>query len=71
MIISFKHAGLKAFHLTGSKAGIQAIHAGKLRILLTALSTATEPKDLNSPAWRLHELKGDKAAYWALTVHAN
>ena len=71
MIISFKHAGLKAFHLTGRKAGIQPIHAGKLRILLTALSTATAPKDLNSPAWRLHELKGGKAAYWALTVHAN
>ena len=71
MIVSFKHAGLEAFHRRGSKAGIQAIHAPKLRILLTALSTATAPKDLNAPAWRLHPLKGENASYWALTVHAN
>ena len=37
MISSFRHKGLDAFFRLGTKAGIQAHHAPKLRILLTAL----------------------------------
>lgn len=36
MIKSFKHKGLEKFFKTGSKAGIQAAHAVKLNILLSA-----------------------------------
>jgi len=38
MILTFKHKGLRAFFLTGRTAGIQPIHAKRLRELLTALN---------------------------------
>ena len=54
MIRSIKHKGLSEFYLTGRLKGIQAHHAARLRILLTALDAAKEIKDLNVPAWNLH-----------------
>lgn len=71
MILSFKHKGVKQFFETGSKAGIQAMHAGKLRIMLTRLDTAVSPKDMDAPGWRLHPLKGDLADHWAVWVDKN
>lgn len=71
MILSFEHKGLEAFFLRGSKAGIQAIHADRLRELLTALSVAKGPQDMGRPSWKLHGLKGDRAGYHAVTVQAN
>ena len=56
MIRSFRHKGLEAFFRKGSKAGIQAQHASKLRILLTALDYAKKPEDMNAPGWRFHGL---------------
>jgi proteic killer suppression protein len=49
MVKSFRHAGLKKFFRTGSKAGIQPAHAGKLSIQLYALDAAKSPTDLNTP----------------------
>lgn len=71
MILSFRHKGLEAFFASGRTAGIQAIHAKRLRELLTALNVASEPKDLSRPSWRLHALSGDRAGVYALTVQAN
>ncbi len=71
MILTFKHKGLEAFLSTGSKAGIQAIHAARLRELLTALSVASGPQDLMRPSWRVHGLSGDRAGFHAVTVQAN
>jgi proteic killer suppression protein len=39
MIKSFKHKGLEKFYSTGTKKGIQATHATKLRMQLAALDT--------------------------------
>jgi proteic killer suppression protein len=44
---------LELFFRTGSKKGIQPIHADKLRIQLAALDNAVGPEDMNNPAWRL------------------
>ncbi|GMV00529.1 MAG: type II toxin-antitoxin system RelE/ParE family toxin [Burkholderiaceae bacterium] len=71
MIVSFRHKGLQAFFLTGSKAGIQAMHAKRLRELLTALHAARGPQDMARPAWRLHALVGERAGFHAVTVQAN
>lgn len=71
MIKSFRHKGLEAFHQTGSLAGIQPIHAKRLREQLTALSVAHGTEDLIRPGWRLHGLTGDRAGYFSLTVQAN
>jgi len=71
MIKSFRHAGLKNFFLTGSKAGIQPIHVKKLNLLLSMLDEANEPKDMSLPGWNLHELKGDQAGKWWVKVNGN
>ena len=71
MILSFRHKGLERFYTTGTTKGIQAIHAARLRDLLTALSVARGQQDLARPSWRLHGLTGDRAGFHAVTVQAN
>lgn len=71
MIRSFIHKGLQNFFLTGSKAGIQAAHAAKIRRQLAQLEQSEAPRDMNVPGWRLHELKGDRAGHWSVTVNGN
>ena len=71
MIKSFKHKGLRQFYETGNIAGIQPDHKQKLRIRLSALDTATCIEDMNTPGWRLHNLKGDPKGYWAIDVSKN
>ena len=71
MIKSFRHKGLQRFFETGSKSGIQAVHATRLRLQLAALDQAIQPEDLSASAWALHPLKGDLKGQWALTVNGN
>ena len=71
MIKSFAHKGLERFHRKGSKAGIEAIHAKRLRLILALLEQARVIDDMNAPALVLHRLKGDLAGYWSVTVQAN
>ncbi|MFZ5561385.1 MAG: type II toxin-antitoxin system RelE/ParE family toxin [Pseudomonadota bacterium] len=71
MIRSFKHKGLKAFYDTGNTAGIQAMHAPRLRVILATLAQATKPDDMNAPSFRLHPLKGARKGEWAVTVQTN
>ncbi len=71
MIRTFRHKGLERYFKTGSVAGIQAIHAKRLRELLTALQVAAGPQDLARPSWRVHGLTGERAGFYALTVQAN
>ena len=71
MIQSFKHKGLKQFYESGSKRGIQAAHALRLRMQLAALDTAQTIEDLDIPGYRLHRLSGARKATWSITVSGN
>lgn len=71
MIKGFLHKGVERFFATGSKAGIQPVHAQKLRLQLAALNRARKPEDMAVPSWRLHPLKGKLAGHWAVSVDAN
>jgi len=71
MIKSFQHKGLERFFETGSKAGIQAVHAPRLGAMLRRLNEATTAKDMNLPGWGLHLLKGDLKGHCAVTVSGN
>ncbi len=72
VIKTFRHGGLERFYRTGSKAAIQPKHDKRLRTPLTALDAATQPGDLAViRGWRLHELKGDQAGRWSITVNGN
>jgi proteic killer suppression protein len=71
MIKNFKHKGLEKFFLTGSKAGIQTVHARKLQLILGRLNASTSPRDMNLPGLHLHELKGDRQGIWSVRVSGN
>ncbi|MCZ7670952.1 MAG: type II toxin-antitoxin system RelE/ParE family toxin [Chloroflexi bacterium] len=71
MIKDFKHKGLERFFLTGSKAGVQAAHTKKLRLILGRLNASTSPRDMNLPGLYLHELKGNRQGTWSVRVSGN
>lgn len=71
MIKSFAHKGLERFYGTGNKAGIQAQHEKRIRLILGRLIASCEPKDMNLPGLRLHALQGDLNGFWAVDVSGN
>jgi proteic killer suppression protein len=71
VIIGFSHKGLAKFFETGSKSGIQAQHATRLRLILGRLGAATAPHDMALPGLALHPLKGSQAGRWAVSVSGN
>ena len=71
MIREFKHKGLEKFFLQGSKAGIQAKHAGRMRLILGRLHVVTTPKDMDLPGLSLHELVGNRKGTWSVKVSGN
>ncbi len=71
MIRSFRHKGIEAFFRTGSKAGIQPLHAKRLRLQLARLDTAKTPEDMNLPGWKCHALTGDLDGHRAVWVDKN
>jgi len=71
MIRTFKHKGLERFFFTGSRRGILPEHADKIARILDRLDASISPADMNLPGYRLHELKGQDADTWSVTVNAN
>ena len=71
MIRGFRHKGLAKFFETGSKAGVQAQHGERLRLILGRLSAATAPGDMALPGLDLHPLKGERKGTWAVSVSGN
>jgi proteic killer suppression protein len=70
-ITSFRHKGLERFLTTGTKAGIQAKHASRLRLILGRLNAATTARDMDLPGLGLHELRGQRRGTWAVKVSGN
>ncbi len=71
MIKSFKHKGLEKFFLKGTKSGIQAKHAKRLRLILGQLNASTSSADMDLPGLKLHELSGRKKGIWSVWVSGN
>jgi proteic killer suppression protein len=71
VIRGFRHKGLASLFENGSKAGIQAQHAERLRLILGRLSAATSPRDMALPGLKLHQLGGDRKGTWAVSVSGN
>lgn len=71
MIKSFRHKGIQQFFEEGTKTGIQAKHAMRLRLQLSRLDDAKKPKDMNAPGWKLHPLMGNLKDHWAVWVDVN
>ena len=71
MIIGFKHKGLEKFFGKGIKSGIQAKHAGRLRVILGRLNVSMNPKDMDLPGLNLHGLTGDRKGTCSVKVSGN
>jgi proteic killer suppression protein len=71
MIRSFKHKGLERFFQKGTKSGIQAKHASRLRLILGRLNASTIPRDMDLPGLGLHSLSGNKSGIWSVKVSGN
>jgi proteic killer suppression protein len=71
MIRTFRHKGLERFFFTGSRRGILPEHADKIARILDRLDASISPSDMNLPGYRLHELKGQDAGTWSVTINVN
>lgn len=72
MIVSFRHKGLERFFRSGSKAGIQAAHEARLRLILGVLDQATREDDVKAlQGLRAHRLSGKEMGFIAVWVNGN
>jgi proteic killer suppression protein len=71
VIKSFRHKGLKRLFETGERRGVTPDLADRLRRQLDVLNRARSTRDLNLPGYRLHQLKGNRAGTWSVTVSGN
>lgn len=71
MIKGFRHRGLERYFTNGTKAGIQAKHEKRIRLILARLHASTSPGDMDLPGLGLHRLKGKKKGRWAVSVSGN
>ncbi|MDE0609437.1 MAG: type II toxin-antitoxin system RelE/ParE family toxin [Anaerolineaceae bacterium] len=71
MIRSFRHRGLKRFYERGDSSGIRPDWRGRVQDVLTLLDMANSPEAMDLPGLRLHQLKGNRAGYWSVTVSRN
>ena len=71
-IRSVQHKGLRRFLEEDDSRGLRADMVNRLRNILTALSAAQTIDGLRGPpGWRIHQLSGDRAGAWSLSVTGN
>ena len=71
MIRRIRHRGLRRLYEDDDRRGLDAQHVEKIARVLARLATATEPRHLDLPGWRLHPLKGALAGFWSVAISAN
>jgi proteic killer suppression protein len=71
MIGSIKHKGLAALYQDDQTKGVKQSQVKRLRQILLLLDTAFVAEDMNAPGLKFHQLKGDLAAFYAVTVSGN
>lgn len=71
-IRSTRHKGLKAFIENDEAKGIRADQIKRVRNILSALHFAADMDELSGPpGWRIHQLAGDRAGTWSISVTGN
>ena len=71
MISNISHKGLAALYYNNQTKGVKQSLVKRLRQILTSLATAFTVEDMNLPALNLHQLKGDLAGFYAVSVSGN
>ncbi|HLL31565.1 MAG TPA: type II toxin-antitoxin system RelE/ParE family toxin [Allosphingosinicella sp.] len=71
-IESVRHKALRRFIESGKPKGLNANVAGRLRNMIAYLAAIDSVDELRIPPnWGAHELSGDRAGSWSLTVTKN
>ncbi|MEI9851117.1 MAG: type II toxin-antitoxin system RelE/ParE family toxin [Sphingomonas sp.] len=71
-IESIRHKALRNFVETGKPKGLNANVVDRLRKMIAYLvAIETVEELLTSPNWGVHQLAGDRAGTWSLTVTKN
>jgi proteic killer suppression protein len=71
-ILSVRHRGLKRFIEDDDPRGIRRDLVGRGRNILTALIAAEDMAGVQGPpGWRIHQLTGDRAETWSISVSGN
>lgn len=69
---SARHKGLQRLVENDDARGIRPDLVARVRRMLTALHSADGIERLQGPpGWRLHQLTGDRAGTWSLSVSGN
>jgi toxin HigB-1 len=71
-IQSVRHKGLKHFIEDNDDRGIRRDLVNRVRNVLTALIAAEDMDGVQGPpGWRIHQLSGDRAGTWSISVSGN
>jgi proteic killer suppression protein len=71
-IRSTRNRSLKRFIEDDDDRGIRRDLVNRVRRVLTALQTAQDIESLEGPpGWRIHQLTGDRAGTWSISVSGN
>lgn len=71
-IESIRHKALRSFAETGRSKGLPGNLVGRLRNMLAYLAAIESVEELKLPPnYGAHELTGDRAGVWSLTVTKN
>ena len=71
-IRTVRHRGLKRFIEDDDDRGIRRDLVNRVRRVLTALMSVADIEGLEGPpGWRVHQLTGDRAGTWSISVSGN
>lgn len=68
---SIRHKALRAFFLEGKSRGLPGELVDRIRKMLAFVAADDLDELATPPNYGLHELKGDRAGEWAMTVSRN
>jgi toxin HigB-1 len=71
-IRSVRHKGLKRFIEDDDARGLRSDLVSRVRNILAALVVAPDMSGVQGPlGWRIHQLSGDRAGRWSISVSGN
>jgi len=71
-IISVEHKGLKDFIQINDPKGLKQDQVSRLRNIVAMLIAAPNMDGVaGPPGWRIHQLKGDRAGVWSISITRN
>lgn len=69
--VRFAHRRLQRFYDNDDPRGLNPSHVERIRQILTILTHADKPADIDRPGFRLHPLKGAMRGLWSVRVSGN